>query len=221
MPSRTTLWRRKKSREGLSSRGRHTKEDRQDRLIFVGAVAAQLLKHGQASHYGLRACPQRIDFDPAKQPKVRWLTPSDGVWKEIEASSHNADCLALAAAFIGKVAFQKRPKSLLGKYHRDTRAKRESSRVIYWQSIPGMTKQTAHYWRERRKLDYQEAVKWLASLLKKHGLRNLPTKGEATLIRDDLADYLNGERITHSQPSEPRFLPSSERWKSKVLRPVL
>jgi hypothetical protein len=139
---------------------------------------------------------------------VRWLKPSDEVWQKILESSYNADCLALTAAFIGKVASQKRPKSLRGKYHRDTRAKRESSRVIYWQSIPGMTKQTAHYWRERRKADYHKAVVWLGALLKNHGLKNSPPRGGATLLRDDLGDLLNGRTVTHSPPSEARFLPS-------------
>ena len=200
MPSRTTLWRRKKSGGKLSSRGRHTAEERQERLNFVGAVAAQLLETGQASHRGLKKFVSKaslsdgFEFDPLEDLRPKWTKPSPAVWSEIESSPHNTDCLALAATYIGKLVAVRRHGSLRGdgvaqpEQHRDSRPRREALFKTHWQAIEGMTKQTAHYWKNRRKDDYENAISWLANLLKRHGLTNIPARAGATYFRDDI-DY--------------------------------
>ena len=204
MPSRTTLWRRKKSGGKLSRRGRHTEEERQERLNFIGAVVAQLLESGHATHHGLKKyLSGATEFDPREAfegQRITWAKPIKAVWDMIEAAPHNADCLAIAAAYIGKLVAVKRHGSLRGKQHLDSRPQREGSNMIYWQAIEGMTKQTAHYWRERRKSDYDKTVKWLAMLLKRHGLSESPAKGEATYFRDDIDSRLT--RIVRGKEAE-------------------
>jgi hypothetical protein len=201
MPSRTTLWRRKKSGGKLSSRGRHTAEDRQERLNFVGAVVAQLLETGQASHRGLKKMVSKaslsggFEFDPREDLRPKWAKPSAAVWNEIESSPHNADCLALAAAYMGQIIAICRHGSLRGKGaippkpHSDFRPQREASKNIHWQAIEGMTKQTKHYWLSRRKGDFVSAGKWLHSLLFRNGFTERPIAGNPTYFRDDI-DYL-------------------------------
>lgn len=193
-----------KSGGKLSPRGRHTAEDRQERLNFVGAVVAQLLERGQATHHGLKKyLSGTTEFDPREAfgaQRPNWSKPSPAVWGEIEASPHNADCLAIAAAYIGKLVAVKRHGSLRGKQHFDSRPQREGSNMTYWQAIEGMTKQTAHYWKKRREKDYSKAFLWLAMLLKRNGLSESPAKAGATVrktfaeAKPDAADKEEGSR---------------------------
>lgn len=44
----------------MDGRGRHTNEKRAERLAFVGAVVAQLIESGTATHHGLKTCAMRI-----------------------------------------------------------------------------------------------------------------------------------------------------------------
>jgi len=72
--SRTTAWRRRKSgvdedapRDG---RGRHTNAERAERLAFVGAVVAQLIEGGTATHHGLKTCATRLPTERERELKA-------------------------------------------------------------------------------------------------------------------------------------------------------
>ncbi|MCX6879858.1 MAG: hypothetical protein NTW21_39545 [Verrucomicrobia bacterium] len=60
MSSKTTAWRRRKFGTPADGRGRHSNEDRAERLAFVGAVAEQLIASGSATHAGLKTYGRRV-----------------------------------------------------------------------------------------------------------------------------------------------------------------
>jgi len=63
MISRTTAWRRRKFGTPADGRGRHCNDERGERLAFVGAVVAQLIATGSATHHGLKTVSQRVPSD--------------------------------------------------------------------------------------------------------------------------------------------------------------
>ena len=244
MSSKTTEWRRRKFGTPADGRGRHSNEERAEKLAFVGAVAAQLLASGSATHYGLKICGQRV---PTKREcelksglslamiagnaketerllaavtkesmkavfgdtRVAWLRPADDVWQAIESASFNPDCLALAAAYIGKLVYVTRNSRLRGVAHSDLAHKRKPAKETCWQGIDGMNRKTASYWKSVRKAEYWQAIAWLGALLKKNGLDATPEmrRDLATVLRDDLADAMAGEplKIPKTEMPVPQF----------------
>jgi hypothetical protein len=124
-----------------------------------------------------------------------WVKPADAVMMEILATPFNPDCLALAAAYFGKLNYETRHGKLRGIGYSENTRKRESSRVACWKSIDSMNRKTANYWMKERKSDYEKAYLWLGKLLVKHGLscRPIVIDNPATLLRDDLADAMGGK----------------------------
>lgn len=100
MISRTTAWRRRNFGIPADGRGRHLESERGERLAFVGAVTAQLLAKGSATHSGLKAYGERVPTVREKELKRQFkvagkvdnaeetkrLLPL--IWKE----SHLATC---------------------------------------------------------------------------------------------------------------------------------
>ena len=196
-------------------------------LRFSGAVAAQLLKNGVATHYGLKPCPEIIQREPLVRRRnadgsivhprvlylnpdgnishlkapVGWATPAPGVWDEILACEFNSDCLALAAAVVGQLVIQVRPSRSNLTSYTDFAPCRESSRHrdLTWKAVPGMTKETASYWRTRRKADLDKAKRWFWEMLKSHGFESRHDPDEAIALgtqqRPDLSRVLEGKTI--------------------------
>lgn len=230
MSSRTTEWRRRKLGNPTDGRGRHLESERGERLAFVGAVAAQLLAQGFATHSGLKVYGRRVPtakereikaslslaMTAGKSPKRLlsslakeslkatcgdacpvWVSPPGQVWKAIESAPFNADCLALGAAFVGKLVYETRNARLRGVGHSALTARRKPSFDKYWKAIEGMSRQTASYWQSARKSEYRDALQWLARMLMTHGLEELPEMRAdlATVLRDDLGDALAGRAL--------------------------
>lgn len=244
MSSKTTEWRRRKFGTPADGRGRHSNKDRAERLAFVGAVAAQLIATGAATHYGLKTFGRRVPTSRERELKRElslvmadgdaketkrllaavakesgkavcgdvcpvWARPADDVWQAIESAPFNPDCLALAAAFVGKLVYVTRNSRLRGVAHSDLTPKRKPRKETCWQAIDGMNRKTASYWKSARKAEYWKAIAWLGGLLKKNGLDATPEmrRDSATVLRDDLADVMAGEplKIPKIEMAVPQF----------------
>lgn len=232
MESRTTAWRRRKFGTPTDGRGRNLNSERAERLAFVGAVAAQLIAQGFATHSGLKTYGQRVPTEREKDLKNRlslamtcgnkpeverllvqlgeesqkavcgdslavWVRPPGAVWQAIESAPFNADCVALAAAYLGKTLYETRSAKLRGTGYSSSTPRRKREQDTYWKAIEGMTRQTASYWTSARKREYGNALRWLAVLLQGHGLLDRPIRRDdlATISRDDLADILAGKKL--------------------------
>jgi hypothetical protein len=232
MASRTTEWRRRKFGKLLDKRGRNSNDLREDRVSLVGAVVAQLLAQGFATHHGLKTYGQRVGTEREGELKARltlamtagdsaetmamiealnheclkaecgndrpvWVAPSDAVMNEIRkilSCRFNPDCMALAAAHIGRLNYITRTLKLRGRGYSKLTPCRESSSVNYWKAIDGMNRKTASYWQNTRKVEFMAAMEWLLFLLKKHGFDAIDPPDEvATVLRDDLADAMAGK----------------------------
>lgn len=213
-------------------RGRHLDSERGERLAFVGAVAAQLLTQGFATHSGLKTYGRRVPtvretelkkslsfamtagdereikrlLAALEKESLRaacgetspvWVKPSRKVWEAIESAPFNADCLALAAAFVGKLVYETRNAKLRGVGHSALTPRRKPRSVKHWKAIDGMSRQTASYWQSARKSEYRDALQWYARMLAAHGLESIPEMRAdlATVLRDDLADVLAGDVV--------------------------
>ena len=133
--------------------------------------------------------------------RTAWVIPPAAVWKAIESAPFNADCLALAAAWFGKLICETRNAKLRGVGHSSLTPRRESSCGKYWKAIEGMSRQTASYWKSKRESEYSAARVWFGKMLVAHGLASAPAKRAdlATVLRDDLKDVRAGRAV-----KEPR-----------------
>ena len=244
MSSKTTEWRRRKFGLPADGRGRHSNEERAEKLAFVGAVAAQLIASGAATHYGLKTFGRRVPSSREQElkrelllvmtagnaketkrllsavakesekavcgdPRPVWVRPADDVLQAIESAPFNPDCLALAAAFVGKLVYVTRNSRLRGVAHSDLTPKRKPAKETCWKAIEGMSRQTASYWKSARKAEYRNAIEWFARMLKRSGLDDWPEmrRDLATVLRDDLADAMAGEplKIPKTEMPVPQF----------------
>lgn len=146
--------------------------------------------------------------------RVEWWRPADDVWREIQAFTGNADCLALAVCEVlgaaGHLRYSARHASLRGAWHTDFSAKRNEVFSVAdetgepeiggplpsktpWRIIEGMSKKTASFWKSSRRTEFEIAARWFVGLLKRHSAFPTDSGGASGMLRDDLADVLAGK----------------------------